>query len=162
MKTLANNCLILLVEDNADLRESTQLLLQLKGYRVMGVENATDALRLLSRMEPLPCLILLDLVMPEMDGWQLLQELQRNAVFANISVVILSAINNDYTNTPNVVSRLVKPVREEQVASILEQICSAKKCAYFHGDHCWRTGLGSDALCRPVYSRSPIETQQDA
>lgn len=130
MVAQSRNCLVMLVEDNPDVRESVLMLLELKGYDTVGVEHGADALRQLCRMEPLPCLILLDLMLPVMDGWQLIQELQRNAVFAKIPVVLLSAISGDHLISDNVVARLTKTTHDEQLALILEQTCLSQKCAH--------------------------------
>ncbi len=80
---------ILLVEDNAPLREATQLLLEAHGYEVVAVERAADALALL-RDGPLPGLILLDLLMPDMDGFQFRERLMEDPRLARIPVVIWS------------------------------------------------------------------------
>lgn len=59
---------ILVVEDNADLRELVCFVLHEGGYDVLEAENGRDALDQLENMHPLPCLLLLDLMMPVMNG----------------------------------------------------------------------------------------------
>lgn len=70
-------------------------------------------------LKSLPCLVLLDLMMPLMDGWQFLSKLQRNAVFAKIPVVLVSALKLDSTNFPSVAGSLRKPVAHEALLATL-------------------------------------------
>ena len=67
---------ILVIEDDADTRESMRRLLEQCGYSTMCAADGREALSLLN--DELPCLILLDLRMPEMDGWQFRQQLGGN------------------------------------------------------------------------------------
>jgi CheY-like chemotaxis protein len=62
--------LILVVEDNAAVRRAMKALLEAAGYRVTCAANGRDALDCLMRQGELPSVILLDLSMPVMDGWQ--------------------------------------------------------------------------------------------
>jgi CheY-like chemotaxis protein len=81
---------ILVVEDDDDIRDSLKELLEEEGYAVEVAGNGQQALLQL-RSEPLPELILLDLMMPVMDGWQLQTELQQDPQLAGIPVVVISA-----------------------------------------------------------------------
>lgn len=81
---------ILLVEDNADMRESIAMLLEYQGYEVTTAGNGQEALERLQDMPLRPCVILLDLMMPVMDGWTFRAELLRVPEYADIPVVILS------------------------------------------------------------------------
>jgi CheY-like chemotaxis protein len=79
---------ILIVEDDADIRELMKIFLEADGYRV---DLAADGLEALEELEagPRPALILLDLMMPRMDGEQFMKQLQASG-FARIPVVIMS------------------------------------------------------------------------
>jgi CheY-like chemotaxis protein len=81
---------ILLVEDDLDLREALSMVLEAEGYRIVGAANGLEALTQLRRSGP-PCLILLDLMMPIMDGWQFRAEQQQDPALASIPVVVFSA-----------------------------------------------------------------------
>src|SRR5262245_65206359 len=81
---------ILVVEDNSFTRDALLMLLCEKGYEVEGAADGQEALAGLGRGER-PCLILLDLAMPRMNGWQFLEERQRDPALAAIPVVVLSA-----------------------------------------------------------------------
>ncbi len=80
---------ILVVEDDASIRDTLRELLEDEGYRVLWAENGIEALRQLRTCTP--GVILLDLMMPVMDGWQLRKELQRDPALAHIPVVVVSA-----------------------------------------------------------------------
>lgn len=81
---------ILIVEDDADLREALSEILREEGYSVAGAEHGRDALDLLRRQKH-PALILLDLTMPVMNGWQFRAEQRGDPELSGIPVVILSA-----------------------------------------------------------------------
>ena len=81
---------ILVVDDDADLRETLQLLLDDSGYGVTAVANGQAALDRLKAGDR-PSLILLDLMMPEMNGWQFLERAQADELLDSIPVVIMTA-----------------------------------------------------------------------
>jgi PAS domain S-box-containing protein len=80
---------ILVVEDDAPTRDATVRLLERDGWQVRVAENGKRALQAIEK--EVPSLILLDLMMPEMDGFQVVRELQRNAAWRAIPVVVLTA-----------------------------------------------------------------------
>ena len=81
---------ILLVEDDADSREAVRDILEDAGHTVATAQNGREGLSWLEQ-QPAPDLILLDLMMPVMNGWQLMSELSRNDRLHPIPVVLLSA-----------------------------------------------------------------------
>src|SRR5688500_52238 len=81
----------LAVEDERHLPQATTEPLDLVGYRVDCAANGEEALAHL-RKGPLPRLILLDLMMPVMNGWQFRQQQLRDPVLAPIPVVVVSAL----------------------------------------------------------------------
>jgi CheY-like chemotaxis protein len=84
---------ILLVEDNADSREMLALILQGEGYNVWEAGNGQEALEMLERL-PRPCIILLDLMMPVMDGWEFRLRQQQDPRLSSIPVVVVSAVHD--------------------------------------------------------------------
>lgn len=105
---------ILVVDDNQDLRENFVEAFELEGYEVMQAENGKVALELLMKLpeEKLPSCILLDLMMPVMDGFTFLNILNRESFehFKKIPIIIASANGGNLEATPNAVARLQKPV----------------------------------------------------
>jgi signal transduction histidine kinase/CheY-like chemotaxis protein len=80
---------VLVVEDNAATRDILERSLQKEGWRTVIAENGGVALQKV--MAETPSLIILDLMMPEMDGFEFLNQLRRNPDWANIPVIVLTA-----------------------------------------------------------------------
>lgn len=82
--------MILIVEDEVALRENMQELLELSGYENATTANGEDALRWLKN-NPSPSLIICDVMMPHMDGMELLETLRNEEDWATIPFLFLSA-----------------------------------------------------------------------
>jgi CheY-like chemotaxis protein len=113
---------VLVVEDNDDVREMMSLALRLAGIRVMGASNGREALHLL-RQQPLPCVIILDLMMPVMNGWQLRAALAEDARLAGIPVIVVSAMPDDLRQRPGVIEYLPKPVDIDRLLNAIYEHC---------------------------------------
>jgi CheY-like chemotaxis protein len=87
---------VLVIEDDAGIRETIELLLEIQGYRVVIADNGRQGLDALSKM-PRPGLILLDLMMPVMNGWEFAEAL-KHTEYANAPVVILTACGDQEIN----------------------------------------------------------------
>ncbi len=82
---------VLFIEDDPALRETVTEVLEEEGYQVTSVPNGAEGLALLeSSLQP--GLILLDLMMPTMNGWEFFNQLQQHPQHAAIPVVVLSAV----------------------------------------------------------------------
>ncbi len=81
---------ILIVEDDLDIQEYLADILRDEGYEVMTASNGQEACDRLRSPSALPDLILLDLMMPIMDGWQFRAEQLKDAALALIPVIVLS------------------------------------------------------------------------
>ncbi|WP_437550300.1 response regulator [Sorangium sp. So ce367] len=117
---------ILVVEDDLDIRSILTQLLMFEGYDVEEAADGAEALALLRRDAP-PALILLDLMMPVMDGWQLRAELQRDPSLASIPVVIVSAdvrVEQEASRL-RVAGLLKKPLQIEPLLELVHRICGA-------------------------------------
>jgi CheY-like chemotaxis protein len=82
--------MVLIVDDDEDVRDSICEAVLFIGRKVATAADGADALAVLRRLSP-PCLILLDLVMPRMDGWRFLAALRSDDALARIPVVVVSA-----------------------------------------------------------------------
>lgn len=82
---------ILLVEDDDDYREGLADILRSEGYSVRCAANGLEALEYLKKSESRPSLILLDLMMPVMNGWDFRERMLAEASLVDIPVIILSA-----------------------------------------------------------------------
>jgi CheY-like chemotaxis protein len=105
------------------MRTSLWHFLSDEGFHVHTAKNGQDALTRLREIEP-PSLILLDLMMPVMDGNQFLAERRRDAALFSIPVVIMSAWTRDWKGeTLGVDAVVTKPVRPEDLLKLVERYC---------------------------------------
>ena len=120
----ANDNTVLVVEDDPDIREVLAQLLAPEGYLVATAEHGEDALAWL-RQNPTPCAILLDLMMPVMDGLTFLRAMRAEPALAGIPVVVLSAAGPDLMarTAHDVIACLPKSVEADQV---LQQLSRAR------------------------------------
>ncbi|WP_233261324.1 response regulator [Vitiosangium sp. GDMCC 1.1324] len=82
---------LLVVDDDADLREALEEVLRDAGFNVLGACNGREALEVLAQARPLPGLVLLDMMMPVLDGQGFAQEMHAMPDWKDIPVVIFSA-----------------------------------------------------------------------
>jgi CheY-like chemotaxis protein len=117
---------ILVIDDDADVCQALADILQSEGYSVSSAPDGMEALRYL-RSHGAPNLILLDLMMPVMNGWQFLTEQSRDPALANIPVVVLSAVSRDPNGLVSIdhLAFLKKPVHLEHLLAAVERYCTA-------------------------------------
>ena len=124
LRTLGASVLksILIVDDDADVREMLSQFFAIEGYSVLTAQNGRDALDQLHHGQP-PDLILLDLMMPVMDGWQFRAEQQRDPDLAPIPVVVLSAVYNarERASMLGAVDYMQKPVEFDKLIETAER-----------------------------------------
>jgi CheY-like chemotaxis protein len=113
---------ILIVEDDADIRETLQHLLEASGYRAAPASNGKVALDLIDTMGR-PCLILLDLMMPVMDGWAFLSALDQGDGLADVPIVIVSAYTDKVASLERAQQILKKPVDIHALMEVVRQHC---------------------------------------
>jgi CheY-like chemotaxis protein len=87
----ARSHLVAIVDDDADIREAIGGALEDEGYATIEASDGHAALKMLQRADPKPDLILLDLMMPMMDGWQLQRRLREEPELAGIPIIIMTA-----------------------------------------------------------------------
>jgi CheY-like chemotaxis protein len=80
---------VLVVDDDLEIRETMRQILEVEGYQVAVASNGANALDLLHRGLA-PRLILLDLMMPVMNGWELREALQRDSRLKTIPIVVFT------------------------------------------------------------------------
>src|SRR4051794_21738231 len=91
------------------MRETTRAVLESAGYRVVAAAGGEEAKPLLRRLAP-PCLLLADLMMPDVSGWDLIQEVRSDARLHAIPIIIISGVGKMLSRTPGVAEILHKPV----------------------------------------------------
>jgi CheY-like chemotaxis protein len=113
---------ILLVDDDGDLRRSLGEALEEAGFAVTASPNGHDALMTL-RQAPPPDVILLDLLMPVMNGWQFCQAKQADPATARIPVIVMSAAVSSDPHSPyyiKVDDFIAKPLELDELLAKLE------------------------------------------
>ena len=114
---------VLVVDDEADMRETLAEILQDLGYEVATAANGKEALCHLEN-EPTPSVILLDLMMPVMDGWTFRNEQARRPGVAGIPVRVFSATGDARDAARmNVAGYFSKPVDVSRLLNTLEACC---------------------------------------
>src|SRR4051812_3367595 len=113
---------ILIVEDEEAIRETLKLALELAGYSVTTAANGQEGLDALRAMGP-PRLILLDLMMPVMDGWTFAERLRADAVLASIPVVVVTAFAEKAGSLKLARGFIKKPIDFESLLRMVERFC---------------------------------------
>ncbi len=113
---------ILVVEDDDDIRNAIVDLLENEGYTTEAAINGKDALDKLRAIDHKPCLVLLDMMMPIMNGRDFLDEVMKDSRLAPIPVLIVSAVA-DKSNTEGSVGFLKKPIDIDVVLKVVSQYC---------------------------------------
>jgi two-component system alkaline phosphatase synthesis response regulator PhoP len=113
---------VLIVDDAPNIVLSLEFLLKKEGYAVHSARNGEEAMEAIA--EKIPDLILLDVMMPRMDGYEVCQELRANPDWKNIKILMLTAKGrdverekglalgaDDYVTKPFATQELIKKVK---------------------------------------------------
>lgn len=116
--------LILVVEDEADVRDFVEVVLAAEGYRVVGASNGLEALEEVARHKP--DLILLDMRLPTMDGWQFTKELHARHN-GNIPIVVMTALQaRQIAREINAKGYLQKPFDIDELLKVVKNTSDSK------------------------------------
>lgn len=115
---------VLVVEDDEDIREAMVGILEAQGYTVSAAHHGAEALAQLQTGH-VPCLILLDLMMPVMDGWTFCEEREKDPALAAIPVVVVSAVSrlDPRTASLRAVAHVPKPLDVSKLLATVELYC---------------------------------------
>ncbi len=115
---------ILVIDDEPAMQELIRLILERWGYELIRALNVASAVEVL-RQKPLPDLVLLDMMLPDIDGLELLRQIRETKVFDDLPVIIVSAIADSdrirkgldmgadrYITKPAISHNLLKTVQE--------------------------------------------------
>jgi DNA-binding response OmpR family regulator len=101
---------ILLVDDDDELRDIAGDVLEECGYDVVPAGNGKQAIDYLRAASERPCLIILDLMMPIVNGWECLRFIKSEARFSSIPVILVTAINRDRPLGADVILKKPYPI----------------------------------------------------
>lgn len=116
---------ILLVEDNPTLLETIAFELEMNNYHVITAEDGNHALTILNTLQQPPDIIVSDIAMPDMDGYQLLERVRANEDWHTVPFIFLTAFNS-----PNAISigrelgaddYIIKPFQPSDLIAAIEK-----------------------------------------
>lgn len=84
-----NTQVVVCIEDEPDMIDLIQVILEPKGYKVIGADGGKKGLAAVRKHQP--DLVLLDLMMPDMDGWEVYQQLKADQQTQQIPVIVVTA-----------------------------------------------------------------------
>ena len=118
---------VLVVDDYEDTRDAVEVVLATTGAFVIAAGSGHEALDIL-RDGFRPCVVLLDVRMPQMDGWTVWQRMQASAELARTPVVMLSAESADQERARRAGIRdfLSKPIENERIVATVERHCERR------------------------------------
>ena len=121
---------ILCVEDEPEMIDLMQLILSRRGYQVKGARGGVEGIQLIRELHP--DLVLLDLMMPDMDGWEVYKEMQADDSLRQIPVIIVTARNSSFEEIiarerAGVSDYLTKPFLPNDLRKSLAQVLNAAK-----------------------------------
>ena len=112
---------VLIVEDEQDLRDMLRDALELNGYSVVTASNGQEALNKIESIEQL-CLVILDLLMPVMNGWDCFQKIRERSKFASVPVVVHTSAA---ASAPAGATRVLqKPLKFDRLLSVVKEYCA--------------------------------------
>jgi CheY-like chemotaxis protein len=125
MKGVAAHGTILVVDDDDDTRNCVHAVLQAEGYEVLAARNGREALQLL-RGGLRPSLVLLDLMMPILSGWEVLEAIDGVPDLARVPVVVFTAAGEPVAREP-LLNRpiLRKPIDLDLLLEMVGKLCAA-------------------------------------
>ena len=122
---------ILLVEDDIDIQDNLKAFLEMENFEVASVANGKQAIELMQNGEK-PSLILLDLMMPIMNGYEMLAEMKKRNLFQNspVPIILLSAATDiEETAREQVVKFIRKPIALDKLLLTIKEITDSPTTA---------------------------------
>ncbi len=116
---------IIYIEDDQEMIALVRLILERKGYRMSSATSGQAGWELVQ--EQLPDLVLLDLMMPDVDGWQVYQNMRKHAETEDIPVIVITAKAQDIDrvlglHVARVDDYITKPFRPEELVASVEKL----------------------------------------
>jgi CheY-like chemotaxis protein len=115
---------VMVVDDDREHREALSLILEARGDQVQSYDGASQAIVAL-REGPAPDIILLDLMMPHMDGWEFRLLLKKEPLWASIPIVAMSGVNSPQAAAMDVYAFLEKPISEHKLLQTVDESVEA-------------------------------------
>ncbi|MFA0733095.1 MAG: hypothetical protein LKKZDAJK_002825 [Candidatus Fervidibacter sp.] len=128
MKAVPKPAKILVADDDPAILELVRINLEARGYQVLTVDNGADAIRIAMREKP--DLLILDVLMPEVDGYEVMRVLKESPETAHIPIVVLTAYASDagamVSWMQGAESYLAKPFNPEELLMVVDRLLSSE------------------------------------
>jgi CheY-like chemotaxis protein len=121
-ETPPTHCPVLIVEDDEDLRDMMAQMLTIEGFNAATAANGREALDYLHSTGK-PNVILLDLMMPVMDGWEFRRQQKADPELAPVPVIVLSALDPPRAATVDADAFLKKPLDFDRLLELVRDRC---------------------------------------
>lgn len=122
---------VLVVDDHEESRTIARLVLERAGFRVAEAATGNEGLRLATALRP--AAVLLDLIMPGLDGWELARQLHKNPATAGTAIIALTALampeDHDRALLAGCDAVLTKPVRPIRIVETVQEFVSPTRVA---------------------------------
>ena len=121
---------VLIVDDDVDIRETLTEILEGRGFEIVSAANGLEALKLLGSLATTPSAILLDLMMPIMDGYEFLEQVAKDPALAAIPVAVITAghrVDRERLGTDTLI--VPKPIDVPRLVTLLRDLRSARPSA---------------------------------
>ncbi len=120
---------VLCIEDEPEMIDLVKLILERKGFEVMGAVGGREGLEVIRRERP--DLILLDLMMPDVDGWEVFRQMKAEEDLKNIPVIVVTAKAHNIDKVlglriVKVEDYITKPFGPQELLDSIEKVLSAK------------------------------------
>ncbi len=120
---------ILCVEDEPEMIDLMELILSRKGYHVKGARGGMEGIQLIRELHP--DLVLLDLMMPDMDGWEVYQQMKSDTALKDIPVIIVTAKAQNIDKVlglhiAKVDDYIAKPFSPQELVESVEKVFNQK------------------------------------
>lgn len=120
---------ILCIEDEPEMIDLIRLILGRRGYEIHGAPGGVDGIRMVREL--LPDLVLLDLMMPDMDGWEVYQQMKADPSTRDISVIVVTAKAQNIDKVlglhiAKVDDYIAKPFSPQELMDSVEKVFSKK------------------------------------
>jgi two-component system alkaline phosphatase synthesis response regulator PhoP len=125
---------ILIVDDDPDILDGILMILESQDYHLRTARDGVMCLELLA--EEIPDLLILDLLMPRMDGWGVIREVRKNPQFANMPIMILTTVIEDASRrryeletgySMDIQAYTEKPAKPKELLAQVEKLLLWKK-----------------------------------
>jgi CheY-like chemotaxis protein len=125
---------VLVVDDDEAIRDTLAEVLADEGYRVLRAENGLKALEIMRSADPPPCVVVLDLMMPVMNGLEVLEKVRDEPALADSAIIVITAFTERGTGevqrlAPQVRERMQKPLKLGRLLALVEEFCHEEVAA---------------------------------